>query len=74
MVYINIEQNNLITLHCHKHSPDGEYFKLVLDPSTKELVERPTNPDIDASCAYSRIFGMLLRGESLPQNTSAEWG
>lgn len=75
MVFINvIEQDPMIVLDCHKNQIDGESFRLVIDPKTKELLEKPENPDIDVSVAYSRIFGYLINNKPLPANTVAEWG
>lgn len=74
MVFINIsEKNNLITLDCHKNTRDGEYFQLVIDKTTEELVGNPS-PDIDKSAAYSCVLNMLETGEPLPQETVSEWG
>ena len=75
MVYIEIFQNgSLITLNCHKGCEDGEFFQLVIDAITKEVVKRPAEPDIDASIAYSHIYGLLKSGEPLPERTVAAWG
>lgn len=74
MVYINVVGHNPITLDCHKNSINGEYFRLVIDPSTKEIVEKPNKCDIDVNTAYSHIFGYLMRGEPLPKHTVSEWG
>lgn len=75
MVYIEIFQDGpLITLNCHKGSESGEFFQLVIDATTKEAVKRPAEPDIDASTAYSHVYGLLKSGEPLPQKTVAAWG
>ncbi len=74
MVYINVIEENPIVLECHKNTVDGDVFRLVIDPKTKELLEKPAKPDIDASAAYSRIFGYLVGNKPLPANTVAEWG
>lgn len=75
MVYIDIIQDDLfITLNCHKGSKNGEYFQLVIDASTKRVVKKPTNPDIDVSTAYSHVYAMLRDGVQLPSQTVASWG
>ena len=75
MVYIRIVcENEGIVLHCYKGSEDGEYFKLVIDSKTKEIIERPEGPDIDASAAYSHVYNLLCSGEPLPKKTVAAWG
>lgn len=75
MVYIEILQNEHgIILDCHKSTEDGEYFQLIIDPTTRELIKRPEYPDIDASTAYSHVYNMLRSGEPLPQKTVAAWG
>ncbi len=74
MVYINVINKNPVILECHKNTEDGEKFRLVIDPTTKEIIERPNHSDIDVSAAYSRIFGYLLNGKPLPEKTVAEWG
>ena len=75
MVYIEIFQNgSLITLNCHKGSESGEFFQLVIDAVTKKVIKRPVEPDIDASIAYSHIYGLLKSGEPLPERTVAAWG
>lgn len=41
MVYIDIIQDNeRITLNCHKGEENGEFFQLVIDATTKEIVKR----------------------------------
>lgn len=75
MVFITIiQEGNLITLNCHKGSKDGEFFQLVVDATTRELIKRPENPDMDASTAYSCIYQLLKSGEPLPKETVAAWG
>lgn len=74
MVFINVINQDPIVLECHKDRVDGELFRLVIDPKTREVIERPENPDIDVSAAYSRIFGYLMHNKPLPQSTVAEWG
>lgn len=75
MVNIEIIQNgSLITLNCHKGYEDGEFFQLEIDAATKEVVKRPAEPDIDASTAYSHVYGLLKSGEPLPAKTVAAWG
>jgi hypothetical protein len=75
MVYIDIIQDGLfVTLNCHKGSKDGEFFQLVIDTKTKEVVKRPNEPDIDASTAYSHVYAMLTNGVKLPSHTVACWG
>lgn len=75
MVYIEIFQNgSLITLNCHKSDENGEFFQLVIDAITKEVIKRPSEPDIDASIAYSHVYGLLKSGEPLPERTVAAWG
>lgn len=75
MVYIEIIHNDtLITLNCHKGDENGAFFQLVIDATTKEVVKRPAEPDIDASIAYSHVYGLLESGEPLPEKTVAAWG
>lgn len=75
MVYITIEENNsFIILNCHKGRKNGDFFRLVIDAETKEVVERPVNPDIDASIAYSHVYMLLKSGKPLPKETVAAWG
>ena len=74
MVYINVASLNPIVLNCHKNSIDGEAFRLVIDPETKEVLEQPKDSDIDVSIAYSRVFGYLLNNKPLPTSMVAEWG
>lgn len=75
MVYIDIVQNgSFIILNCHRGSEDGEYFQLVIDAQTREVIKRPVESDIDASAAYSHIYAMLCSGEELPLHTVAAWG
>lgn len=75
MVYIDIFQDDLfITLNCYKGSKNGEFFQLVIDARTKKVIRKPTEPDIDASTAYSHIYAMLRDGEKLPSHTVASWG
>ena len=74
MVHMNItQQGNLILLNCTKMT-NGEKFRLVLNRTTLELIERPEYPDIDASAAYSHICGLLRQGESIPGESWAAWG
>jgi hypothetical protein len=75
MVFIDIKQDGyLITLSCHKGSEDGEFFQLVIDARTREVIKRPEKSDIDASAAYSCVWSMLENGEELPAHAVAEWG
>lgn len=75
MVYININQTeSVIVLDCHKGSENGEAFRLIIDPVTRKLLEKPENPDIDASAAYSRVYNLLADGAALPKKTVAAWG
>lgn len=75
MVFINIIQDGtFITLNCHKGTEDGEFFQLIIDSKTKELIKKPDTPDIDASTAYSHVYMMLRSGEPLPNKTVAAWG
>ena len=74
MIYINVVDKNPIVLECHKYKEDGEIFRLVIDPITKELIERPEKMGIDEGCAYSHIYGFLLRGEPIPDKTVSAWG
>lgn len=75
MVYIDIIQDgSLITLNCHKGSEKGEFFQLVIDANTKRILERPSDPDIDASIAYSHVYALLRNGYPLPTHTVASWG
>ena len=53
---------------------DGEFFQLVIDAETKQLVRRPAEPDMDASIAYGHVYGLLKSGEPLPEKTVAAWG
>ena len=75
MVFIYIIKNdNLITMNCYKGSKDGEFFQLVIDANTREVVKRPEVCDIDVSAAYSHIYSMLKSGTELPKETVAAWG
>lgn len=74
MVFINVMCRDPIVLDCHRGSVDGEAFRLVIDPETKEILEAPERPCIDASAAYSRVFGLLMEGQPLPDEMAAEWG
>lgn len=74
MVFINVIQRDPIVLDCHKHREDGESFRLVIDPKTKDVIEKPEDPDIDASAAYSRVYSYLKAGKPLPDKLVAEWG
>lgn len=75
MIYIDILQDDsFITLNCHKGSQSGEYFQLVIDANTKQVVKKPANPDIDVSTAYSHVYAMLRDGVQLPSKTVASWG
>ena len=75
MVYIDIIQNGIyITLNCHKGSETGEFFQLVINADTKEVVKKPENSDIDASTAYSHVYMLLRSGKPLPEKTVASWG
>lgn len=75
MVYISIiEDESRIVLDCHKGSEDGEFFRLVIDARTKQVIEKPLDPDIDATAAYSHVYMLLETGEPLPEKTVAAWG
>ena len=75
MVYIDVLQDGgYITLNCHKGSKDGEFFQLVIDSETKQVIKKPSNPDIDASTAYSHIYALMRDGVPLPVQTVASWG
>ena len=75
MVYIDIVQDGpFITLNCHKGSEKGEFFQLVIDANTKKVLKKPSEPDIDASAAYSHVYSMLRDGKPLPAHTVASWG
>ena len=75
MVYIDIIRDGaLIILNCHRGCEDGEFFQLVIDAETKQLVKRPAEPDMDASIAYGHVYGLLKSGEPLPEKTVAAWG
>lgn len=75
MVFIDVMQDgHFVTLNCHKGSENGEFFQLVIDSRTRQVVKKPENPDIDASTAYSHIYSMLKNGEELPAHTVAAWG
>lgn len=74
MVYISIKDDNPIILDCHKNTEDGEYFQLVIDRDTYEIIEKPEVADINVSAAYSRVFNLLVNNKPLPKKTVAEWG
>lgn len=75
MILIDIVQDEFfITLNCHKGSKQGEFFQLVIDAKTKDVIKRPENPDIDATTAYSHVYAMLQNGTKLPEHTVAAWG
>ena len=75
MIYISIDNDEqFITLNCHKGSKDGEFFQLVIDANTKKVVKRPLNPDIDATTAYSHVYMLIKTGKPLPKETVAAWG
>lgn len=75
MVYIDVSQDgSLITLNCHKRTEDGEFFQLLIDAKTMQVLKRPENPDIDVSVAYSHIYALMRNGEQLPSHTVACWG
>lgn len=75
MVYIDIIQDDLfITLNCHKGTENGEFFQLVIDARTKNVIKKPSEPDIDASIAYSHVYAMMRNGVQLPSHTVASWG
>lgn len=75
MVYIDVIQDGtVITLNCHKRTEDGEFFQLVIDALSRKVLQKPENPDIDVSAAYSHIYMMLRSGEPLPDKTVAAWG
>lgn len=73
MVHINVIDDNPIVLDCFVDK-DTKYFRLVIDPETQEILEKPDGYSMDVSIAYSRIFGFLMREEPLPERLSAEWG
>lgn len=75
MVYIEVIDNGLsIILNCHKKTKDGDFFQLVIDAITYEVIEKPQDYDIDVSIAYAHIYGLLKEGKPLPNNTVACWG
>ena len=75
MVYIDIiNEGSSITLNCHKGSEEGEFFQMVIDTSSRRLIQRPEEPDIDASVAYGHVYAMLRDGIPLPSKTVAAWG
>lgn len=75
MVYITIIEDDLyVILNCHKGSVDGEYFQLIIDSRTREVIKKPDKPDIDVSAAYSHIYNLLKAGKELPRETIAAWG
>lgn len=74
MVFINVIQRDPIILDCHRHKEDGESFRLVIDPITKKVIEKPEKSDIDVSAAYSRAYRYLASGKTLPDKMTAEWG
>ena len=75
MVFITIlVEGNIITLNCHKGSKDGEFFQLVVDASTMDIIKKPSKSDIDASVTYSHICGLIESGAPLPKETVAAWG
>lgn len=75
MVFINLKQdNNFVIMECHKGSEDGEYFRMIIDKNTREVIERPKNIGVDESTAYSHVNRLLRSGRPLPQKTVSEWG
>ena len=75
MVFISIiQEENIIILNCHKGSKDGEFFQLVVDATTMDIIKRPSKPDIDASVTYSHICDLIESGSPLPKETVAAWG
>ena len=75
MVYIVItEKPTAVILDCHKDSKNGEYFRLVIDKTTLELIEKPEKSDINVSAAYSCILKYLKSGNFLPKEEVAAWG
>ena len=75
MVYIDIVQDGLlITLNCHKGSEKGEFFFFFFNANTKKVLKKPSEPDIDASTAYSHVYSMMRDGKPLPAHTVASWG
>ena len=75
MVFIDIIQDgHLLILNCHKNSEDGEFFQLIVDSRTREILQAPEYPDMDASVAYSHIRGLLSSGKPIPTKTVAAWG
>ena len=51
-----------------------EQLQIQVDAKTKEVVQRPSNPDIDASTAYSHVYALMKSGNPLPKETVAAWG
>ncbi len=75
MIYIDIiQEGSFVTLNCYKGSKNGEFFQLVIDSRTKQVIKRPQNPDIDASTAYSHVYSLMREGKPLPAQTVASWG
>lgn len=37
-------------------------------------IMRPKDPDMDASIAYSHVYGLLKANQPLPSETIAAWG
>ncbi len=74
MVYINVIKTDPIVCECHKGGKNFENFRLVIDPVSKKLIERPEKFGIDERSAYSHIFGFLYRGEPIPDKTVSAWG
>lgn len=75
MVYITVIDNGTsITLNCNKGSKTGDFFQLVIDKNTREVIKKPEYADIDASAAYSHIYSLMKAGKPLPKETVAAWG
>ncbi len=75
MVFIDLKQEgNLIIMDCHKGAENGEYFRMILDKDTREVLERPEHVGVDEATAYSHVNRLLKSGRPLPKHTVSEWG
>lgn len=55
MVFINVMKENPIVLECHKNKEDGDSFRLVIDPKTKEIIEKPMTNNLQAICLFKKL-------------------
>lgn len=73
MVNVNTRcDGNILYVNCEK--TDGERFTIVVDKNTLDIIEKPSQPDIDASAVYSRIYKLLSAGKSVPESFVSSWG